>query len=209
MDLGVPTRLASRANDPAGNSLYPRVGGHSGWQLFHGEPEMPPQLDVSTEDFRSRIRADTASPYHGRHCLRLLLLSPSKTILPVPLHASSYGVEGGPKVHWTLRLRMRADPAPATLTVASGGCYIGGPVKNSSGYFGSSYIPCPQAGAAEVGRVLGTHVAEPRIDWSEVAVKFENVTLHSQNIWLNFSTAAELGTRVWSDAVVLTNGTKG
>ena len=78
-------------------------------------------------------------------------------------------------------------------------------VRNASGWFGNDYIPC-DAGSSQVGKVLGG--AEVRVEgWRSVSIDFTNDTLHSQNLWLNVTTAARLGTRVWLDAVSLVNAT--
>ena len=71
--------------------------------------------------------------------------SNSHTILPIPLLAGSYGTEGAELNEWTLRLHLRASPAIANVSVVSGGCYIGGGVKNASGWFGAYYVACPDS----------------------------------------------------------------
>ena len=57
----------------------------------------------------------------------------------VPLRSSSVGAEGS-GLSWRLSLQLRASPAPAALSVVSGGCYQGA-VRNASGWFGMMYIP--------------------------------------------------------------------
>ena len=147
VDLAVPSKWSQQPGaDKPGPSLYPKVGGGDGWQILHGEPPLPPELGIQRDDLRAQIRPDTAHPWHGRHALRLMIPSgDSPTILPIPLLAGSYGTDGAELREWTLRLRLRASPAIANLSVVSGGCYIGGGVKNASGWFGAYYVPCPDS----------------------------------------------------------------
>ncbi len=147
VDLAVPSKFSQQPGSPKpGHSLYPKVGGADVWQILHGEPPLPPQLGIQHDDLRAQIRPDTARPWHGRHTLRLMIpAANSYTILPIPLLAESYGTEGAELNEWTLRLRLRASPAIANLSIVSGGCYIGGGVKNASGWFGAYYVPCPDS----------------------------------------------------------------
>jgi hypothetical protein len=85
-----------------------------------------------------------------------------------------------------------------------------GTVRNSSGWYGNQYIPCPEPTShgqptAVVGRVLGGGTAEVLPEWQEMTVRFQNATLFSHNLWLNFTTEAKLGTRIYLDGVTLTN----
>ena len=160
---------------------------------------------MERDDFRAQIRSDTSSCAHGRHCLRLRLPSAGKALLAVPLRSSSVGAEGS-GLSWRLSLQLRASPAPAALSVVSGGGYQGA-VRNASGWFGNDYIPCAR-GSSQVGKVLGS-ADVPVAGWRSVSIEFTNDTLHSQNLWLNVTTAARLGTRVWLDEVSLVNATAG
>ena len=46
-----------RAGTPhPGHSLYPKVGGADMWQILHGEPPLPPELDIQRDDLRAQIR---------------------------------------------------------------------------------------------------------------------------------------------------------
>ena len=80
-------------------------------------------------------------------------------------------------------------------------------MRNASGWFGNDYIPCAR-GSSQVGKVLGS-ADVPVAGWRSVSIEFTNDTLHSQNLWLNVTTAARLGTRVWLDEVSLVNATAG
>ncbi len=57
---------------------------------------------------------------------------------------------------------------------------------------------------SQIGDVWGQTTAHVGPDWSEFVLKIKNSTVWSHNIWLNFSTPARLGTRVWLDGVTLT-----
>jgi hypothetical protein len=54
-----------------------------------------------------------------------------------------------------LVLRIGFTQAVADVSVVSGGCYMGGGIKNASGWFGAYYIPCPgdSSKLAKVGEV--------------------------------------------------------
>ena len=206
----MPSKFVQLPHSSVGRSLYPKVGGSPLWQLLSGEPPLPPELDVARQDLRAQIRPDTSSAFHGRHALRLMVpASNVSAVLPVPLKETSYGSEGT-AMNWTLRFRVRASPAVATILIVSGGCYIGGGVKNSSGWFGAYYVRCPQPKShgeptAVVGEVWGSTTADVGPDWKEFKLLISNATMWSHNLWLNVSTSAELGTRIWLDAVTLTN----
>jgi hypothetical protein len=210
VDHAVPEKFVQRVDEPVGRSLYPQVGGTNTWHILHGEPPLPPILNVQHDDLRAQMRPDTTAPFHGRHALRLMLPTADvPAILPVPLQQAHYGVEDT-LMQWTLLLRMRASPAVANLLVVSGGCYIGGGVKNASGWFGLYYVACPQLHNqsrpnAVVGEVWGNVSVAGGRGWQEFEFRIKNQTMWSRNLWLNFSTAARLGTRVWLDAVTLTN----
>jgi hypothetical protein len=59
--------------------------------------------------------------------------------------------------HWfhALVSRIGFTQAVADVSIVSGGCYMGGGIKNASGWFGAYYIPCPgdSSKLAKVGEV--------------------------------------------------------
>ena len=54
----------------------------------------------------------------------------------------------------------------------------------------------------QVGDEWGRTSAQVGPEWAEFVL--QNATMWSHNLWLNFSTPARLGTRVWVDGVALT-----
>ena len=56
---------------------------------------------------------------------------------------------------YALVSRIGFTQAVADVSIVSGGCYMGGGIKNASGWFGAYYIPCPgdSSKLAKVGEV--------------------------------------------------------
>jgi hypothetical protein len=203
VDLSNPGRFCSRGCSPVGKSLYPGVGALAGWRLMHGTPYLPKVFDVQQDDFRAQIRPDTADPYHGRHCLRLKLPATSPAILPIPLQEAAYGSNDTQTV-WTLKIRVRSSPAGAAVSVGGGGCYsppwtIPGDPDADATCDSRSLQP----------RTLANSSAPLGVAWTLLELSFTNMTIYSQNIWLNVSTPRATGATVWLDTVELTNSTNG
>ena len=203
VDLSNPSRFCTRgcATVP-GRALYSGVGATAGWRLMHGTPYLPPVFDVQRDDFRAYIRPDTAAPYHGRHCLRLLLPATSPAILAVPLSSAVYGAEGGAETRWTLRLMARSSPAGARLSAWGGGCY-----SAPWAIAGDEHPDATCGPGSAQPKALGATSAPVGVGWTSLEFSFRNATLYSQNLWLNVSTDRGTGATVWLDAVSLANAT--
>ena len=69
----------------------------------------------------------------------------------------SFSKESVGFTHWfhALVSRIGFAQAVADVSIVSGGCYMGGGIKNASGWFGAYYIPCPgdSSKLAKVGEV--------------------------------------------------------
>ena len=80
-------------------------------QILSGEPPLPPVLAIEHADLRAQIRPDTSGPFHGRHTMRLMLpAGGASVVVPVPLTAKSFGVEGGPVRSQQLCPALEAAP---------------------------------------------------------------------------------------------------